>query len=435
MSVRKKAYVGISGDFIHHGIINIIQKAASLGDVVVGCLTDKAISENKPLPILNFEQRKTIIQNINGVKEVIAQDEWDYSHTLQKIKPDYMIHGDDWREGPLAEIREKCIKVLSQYGGELIEIPYTDDVSISAMRADIYTKRSLPLRRQQLLRRLIDSKKIVRIIETHSPVSALIAESATFETGGSTRNFDGFWSSSLTDSTEMGKPDIEVVDVTQRSKNIIDIFDVTSKPIVVDLDTGGRNEHFEYAVERLDRIGVSAIIIEDKTGLKKNSLLGNDVFQEQASKEDFSEKIRCGKAAQISDDLMIVARIESLILEKGFQDACVRCEAYVNAGADGILIHSRKKTAEEVIEFAKFHKTRFPDIPLFCVPSSYSHITAEELSNAGFNVVIYANHLMRASYKAMHATASGILEHDCSGPIEKNITGIDEILRLIPGTA
>ena len=427
-------YLGISGDFIHHGIINIIEEAQKFGRVVVGCLTDAAIAEFKPLPILGFDHRKKVLENIKGVSEVIVQEDWDYSINIKALKPDYMIHGDDWQEGPMSDMRDNCMEVLNSYGGKLIEIPYTPDVSASLLARDLHTNRSLPSQRQKLLRRLINSKKIVRIMEAHSPISALISENVVHEGQHSNRRFDGFWSSSLTDSTEMGKPDIEVLDLSHRTKNIGDIFDVTTKPLIIDLDTGGIPEHFVHSVNRLDRMGVSAVIVEDKTGLKKNSLFGNDVAQTQADMNEFAEKIRLGKAAQVSPEFMIIARIESLILEKGMEDARARCRTYVNAGADGIMIHSRQKSPAEVLEFAQFHKTEFPNIPLVCVPSSFNEITAEELADAGFDVVIYANHLMRASYKAMHETAIGILENDRSWEVEDKLISIKEILKLIPGT-
>ena len=314
----KTVYIGISGDFIHHGIINAIVKAATYGDVIVGCLTDAAITEFKPLPILSFEQRARVLENIKGVSKVVAQEDWDYSFNLKAIKPDFMIHGDDWQEGSMSQTRDNCIEVLNSYGGKLIEIPYTPDVSASLLSRDLHANRASPSRRQKLLRRLIDSKKIVRVMEAHSPISALISENVVYEGVHSNRRFDGFWSSSLADSTEMGKPDIEVLDLSHRTKNIGDIFDVTTKPLIIDLDTGGIPEHFVHSVNRLDRMGVSAVIIEDKTGLKKNSLFGNDVVQTQADMNEFAEKIRLGKAAQISTDFMIIARIESLDSRKRY---------------------------------------------------------------------------------------------------------------------
>lgn len=434
MKSEQTVYLGLTCDFVHHGIINIINQAAQLGSLTVGLLTDAAISNFKALPILNYDQRKKILENIKGVQKVVPQNDWDYSHNIRMLKPDLLVHGDDWLEGPMRKIRDNCIQTLNEYGGKLIEVKYTDGISSTDLAVDLYKYRASPKQRQRMLKRLIDSHKVLRIMEAHSPISALISENLAYDASNGSRRFDGFWSSSLTDSTQMGVPDIEVLDLSHRAKNISDIFDVTTKPLIIDLDTGGIPEHFEHSVNRLDRLGVSAVIIEDKTGLKKNSLFGNDVAQTQADITEFSEKINRGKKAKIGDDFMIIARIESLILEKGMQDACDRCSAYIAAGADGIMIHSRKKEPDEVIEFAKFHKNQFPEVPLVCVPSSFNEITASDLGNEGFDIVIYANQLMRASYKAMYNTAYGILTNDRSKEIENDLISINEILKLIPGT-
>lgn len=431
----KSVYLGLTGDFIHPGIINIINVAGNYGNLIVGCLTEAAISEFKPLPYLNYEQRKQVLSNISGVADVVPQNEWSYAKNVEKYKPDFFIHGDDWNDDPSQQhVKREVVAVLESYGGKLVEIPYTKGISKQQLEQDYHFNRASADLRRGTLRRLISSKKVVRVIEAHSPISALIAENVKFENNGEVRFFDAFWSSSLTDSTEMGKPDIEILDTRTRSENINNIFDVTSKPLIMDLDTGGLAEHFAINVRLLERIGVSAVIIEDKTGLKKNSLFGNDVEQTQDSIENFSNKIKVGKIAQTSKDFMIIARIESLILEKGQADALERARAYVSAGADGIMIHSRKKDPSEILEFCELFRSEFKHIPLVVVPSSFNQITASELANYGVNVVIYANQLMRASYRAMYETAASILEHDCSAKIEGNIISIKEILELIPGT-
>ncbi len=434
MQNKKTVYLGVSGDFIHHGIINIINEAQKYGTLIIGCLNDKALAEHKRLPYLTYEKRKKILENIKGVDTVIEQSDWDYSVNIKKLKPDYLIHGDDWKSGPQALVRENSKKALEEYGGQLIEIQYTKDVSTSSLSEDYYKNRGAPEIRKGMLRRLIKSKKTIRIIEAHSPISALISEKMHYISDKVNRQFDGFWSSSLTDSTEMGKPDIELLDLSHRAKNISDIFEVTSKPMIVDLDTGGLPEHFIHSVNRLDRLGVSAVIIEDKTGLKKNSLFGNEVEQTQADMNEFANKIKIGKNSQISQDFMIIARIESLILEKGMNDALKRANKYVKCGADGIMIHSRQKNPDEILEFGKKFRVNFPDVPLICVPSSFNEIYSDDLSNAGFNIIIYANQLMRASYKAMYDTAYSILKHNRSKEIENKLISIKEILKLIPGT-
>ena len=427
-------YIGMTVDVLHHGHINIISEATKYGSVIIGLLTDAAIADHKRLPYLSYDKRKIIIENISGVDKVVPQNEWSYSPNLRKYRPDFMLHGDDWLEGPLAPYRDNAIQTLNEYGGKLIEIPYTRDVSSSNIVDNLLSKETTPEMRKMSLKRLMLAKPLVRVIEAHSPISALIAEHAREEVDGKIKAFDGFWSSSLTDSTEMGKPDIEALDISKRLSNINSIFDVTTKPLIIDADTGGKPEHFAMNVRSMERLGISAVIIEDKTGLKKNSLFGNEVAQSQDSVESFCEKIKAGREARISSDFMVVARIESLILDAGMTDALNRAAAYVQAGADAIMIHSRKKDGQEIFEFAKLFRQQFEYVPLICVPTSYNHIYENELEAHGFNVVIYANHLLRASYPAMKSVASQILLNGRSLEVDKHLISIKEILELIPGT-
>lgn len=427
-------YLGMTVDVFHHGHINIIEKAREFGDVIVGLLTDEAVADYKRLPYLSFEKRKKIIENIVGVSQVVPQNEWDYAPNIRKYRPDFMIHGDDWLEGPLAPYREKALEALSEYGGKLIEVPYTNDISSSDMVQNILSIGTTPEIRKGTLKRLLQAKPIIRFIEAHSPISALIAENSKVEVDGKIKQYDGFWSSSLTDSTEMGKPDIEALDISSRLGNINNIFEVTTKPLIMDLDTGGKPEHFEINVRTIERLGISAVIIEDKTGLKKNSLFGTDVAQTQEDVGLFCDKIRAGRSSRISSDFMVIARIESLILDKGMDDAVMRAQAYVEAGVDGIMIHSRRKQPDEVYEFARIFRNGFPHIPLVCVPTSYNQVTEDELAARGFNIVIYANHLMRAAYPAMKSVALEILRNGRSAEVDNQLISINEVLELIPGT-
>ena len=428
------AYIGLSLDVLHHGHINLIEQARKHGDVLVGLLTDAAIADHKRLPYLNYEQRKKIVENIRGVVKVVPQEEWDYAPNVRRYKPDFMVHGDNWVEGPSAPLREHVLAALQEYGGRLIEVPYTQGVSSQGMIDQMQGLGTTPDIRRRTLRRLLAAKPISRFIEAHNPISALIAEHARVETGGKVRQFDGFWSSSLTDSTARGKPDIEALDISSRLANINDIFEVTTKPLIFDGDTGGKPEHFELNVRSMERLGISAVIIEDKKGLKKNSLLGNEVVQTQEEPELFCEKIRAGRTARVESDFMVIARIESLILDRGMPDAIGRAQAYVKAGVDGIMIHSRRKTPDEVYEFARIFRGDFPNVPLVCVPTSYNACTEDELAAHGFNVVIYANHLLRAAYPAMQRVALEILRHGRSQEVDAQLLGIDKILELIPGT-
>ncbi len=430
----KTVYLGMSIDVLHHGHINIINEATKHGQLTIGLMTDELIAKNKRIPLLKFDDRKKILLSIVGVHEVIVQDEWSYVSNIKKLKPDYFFHGDDWLDGPLASIRSDVIATLESYGGKLIEIPYTKGVSSTELANEQARIAVSPVERTRALKVILNSKPLSRFIEAHSPISALIGEHEKVEIDGQIRQFDGFWSSSLTDSTEMGKPDIEALDITSRLDNINNIFEVTNKPLIMDFDTGGKPEHFAFAVKSIERLGISAVIIEDKTGLKKNSLFGNDVPQTQDSIEDFCHKIQSGVSSRRSRDFLIIARIESLILDAGMNDALERSRAYILAGADAIMIHSRQKEPDEIFEFADSFRKEFVDVPLVCVPTSYNHVYEHELENHGFNVVIYANHLMRASYPAMKSVANQILANSRSLEADNQIISIKEILKLIPGT-
>jgi phosphoenolpyruvate mutase len=430
----KKVYVGMSADLIHPGHINILKKAEKLGEVIVGLLTDEAIASYKRLPFMSYEQRKEVIKNIKGVSQVVAQDTLDYRINLEKFKPHFVVHGDDWKEGVQSRTREQVINCLAQWNGELIEVEYTQSISSTKLNQSLLEIGVTSDIRRSRLRRLINAKPIVRILEAHNALSALIAENTSVQRNGVNVSFDGVWSSSLTDSTAKGKPDIEAIDITSRINAVNDIFEVTTKPMIFDGDTGGKIEHFEFTVRSLDRIGVSAIIIEDKTGLKKNSLFGNDVFQTQDSVENFCEKISRGKAAQISDDFMIIARIESLILESGMEDALMRADAYLNAGADSIMIHSKSKDPKEIIEFMQKFREKDKVTPVVVVPSSFNSVTIEEFEKMGVNVVITANHMLRAAYPAMLKVAKSVLKNGRSLEAEPDCMSIKEILEFIPGT-
>jgi len=432
--MNKIIYVAMSADLVHPGHINILSEAAKLGDVTVGLLTDKAIASYKRLPFMTYDQRKAVISNIKGVVNVIPQDTLDYRKNLKLIKPDIVVHGDDWKEGVQIKTRQQVIDTINLWGGELLEIPYTKGISSTQLnRAAAEVGTTADVRRASL-RRLIYAKPIVKILECHNALSALIAENTEAIRNEKVVQFDGVWSSSLTDSTAKGKPDIEAIDITSRINSVNDIFEVTTKPMIFDADTGGKIEHFVFTVRSLERIGISAVVIEDKTGLKKNSLFGNDVNQTQDTIENFSDKISSGKAAQISDDFMIIARIESLILEAGMEDALTRADAYIKAGADGIMIHSRHKDPAEIIEFMKKFRAKDQNTPVVVVPTSFNSVTVEEFIAMGVNVVITANHMLRSAYPAMLKVAKSVLINGRSLEAEPNCMSIKEILEFIPGT-
>lgn len=432
--MNKKVYIGMTADIMHPGLIHIINEATKYGDVIVGLLTDKAIAEHKRLPYLTYEQRKEVVENIKGVSEVIPQEEWSYVDNLKRIRPDYIIHGDDWKNGPLREIREQVFEVMNEQGGKMIEIPYTKGINSSSLDKEIKSIGTTPDIRLKTLRRLINAKPIVRILEAHDGLCGLIIENLEIQKGDKREVFDGMWSSSLTDSTSKGKPDIEAVDLTTRLQDLNNILECTTKPIIFDGDTGGKIEHFTFTVRTLERLGISAIIIEDKVGLKKNSLFGTDAIQTQDTIEGFCAKIKAGKEAQVTQDFMIIARIESLIAGKPMSDALERAYAYVEAGADGIMIHSKNKSGEDIKEFCLTFRQRYAHVPIVVVPTTYDHIHESELRKWGVNVVIYANHMLRAAYPAMMRVACTILENGRAQEVRDLCMPIKEILELIPGT-
>jgi phosphoenolpyruvate mutase len=430
----KKVYMAMSADLIHPGHLNIIDVGRKLGEITIGLLTDEAISAYKRLPYMSYEQRKKVIENIKGIENVIPQSTLDYEQNLRLLQPDFVVHGDDWKNGIQELTRLEVIKVLSEWGGELIEVPYTIGISSTALNNNLKEIGTTPEIRSKRIRRMLASKKFIRILESHSGLTGLIGENLKIEVDGKIEEFDGMWSSSLTDSTSKGKPDIEAVDITTRLHCINDMLECTTKPMIYDGDTGGKPEHFVFTVRTLERLGISAIIIEDKIGLKKNSLFGTEVQQQQDTIEDFSYKISLGKKSQVSNNFMIIARIESLICGKDIEDALERAFAYISAGADGIMIHSKEKSGDDIKDFCKQFRVKNSITPIVVVPSTYNHITEKTLQDWGANIVIYANHLLRASYPAMVEVAKSILINKSSVEADEKCLSISEILTLIPGT-
>ncbi len=429
---EKTVYMGFSTDVIHSGHIDIIRKAEGLGRLIVGVLSDEAIASYKRFPLVPYEERKSVMENIRGVSLVVEQTELSYANAIKTFKPYYVVHGDDWREGVQKPIRQEVVELLSEYGGELIEYPYSKDGTYAELDKRARVMMGTPDIRRAMLKRLIEVKGCVNALEAHSGITGLIAEKTAVHKEGKTYGFDAMWVSSLCDSTAKGKPDIELVDMTSRFRTIDDIMEVTTKPIIFDGDTGGLTEHFVYTVRSLERMGVSMVIIEDKTGLKKNSLFGTEVEQTQAPIEEFCEKIRAGKAAQKTKDFMICARIESLILEKGLEDALNRAFAFSSAGADAIMIHSRKKEPDEVYEFMEKFREKNSTTPIVIVPTSFNSVTEEEWKRRGVNVVIYANQLTRSGFPAMQKTAVTILQNRRAAEADQMCMSIKEIINLIP---
>ncbi|MCM1269214.1 MAG: phosphoenolpyruvate mutase [Ruminococcus flavefaciens] len=427
----KIVYTCFCTDVIHEGHINILTEAKKYGKLVVGILSDSAMIRYNRFPTVDFAERVRIVEELGIADEIITQDDIMYDKVVAEIHPDYVIHGDNWKNGPEKAIRDNAEKLLEAYGGSIIDVPYTYNENVKRIDRRIREKLAMPEYRRKRLRQLIEICPIVKTLEVHSGLTGLIAEKTIVETDGELDQFDAMWISSLCDSTAKGKPDIELVDMTSRFRTIDDVMEVTTKPIIFDGDTGGLIEHFVYTVRTLERMGVSAIIIEDKTGLKKNSLFGTEVEQTQDSIEHFCEKIKSGKKIQLTDDFMIIARIESLILEQGMDDALERAFAYVEAGADGIMIHSRKKDPTEILEFCDKFREKNSHTPIVVVPTSFNQITESELAAHGVNIVIYANQLTRSAFPAMEQTAKDILRYHRAKEVDDRLMPIKNIITLI----
>ncbi len=427
----KTVYTCFCTGVIHEGHLNIIRQAQRYGKVIVGALSDRVLIRYNRFPTISQEERVRLYRSLEGVDSVVIQNDMLYEDVLSLIRPDYVIHGDNWSTGPEAAIRAKLIQQMEAMGGTLIEVPYTSSEQVRKIDRQLREKLAMPEYRRKRLRQLIEMCPVVKVLEAHSGLTGLIAEKTVVEQNGRLDQFDAMWVSSLCDSTAKGKPDIELVDMSSRLRTIDDIMEVTTKPIILDGDTGGLTEHFVYNVRTLERMGVSAVIIEDKKGLKKNSLFGTDVEQTQDDIGSFSAKIRAGKQAQLTDDFMIIARIESLILERGMDDALRRAAAYVEAGADGIMIHSRKKEPAEILKFCDRFRTGDKSTPIVVVPTSFNVITEDELAAHGVNIVIYANQLTRSAFPAMQKTAEDILRYHRAKEVDERLMPIKEIITLI----
>ncbi len=427
----KTVYTCFCTDIIHEGHLNIIAEAKKYGKVIVGVLCDSEMVRFNRFPTVSFEERVNQVKNIEGVDEVLIQNTIMYDKIISEIMPNYVIHGDNWRNGPESAIRDNVVAALSSYGGELIEISYTYNEKVKKAEEIAREKLAMPEYRRKRLRQLISMCPTVKTIEVHSGLTGLIAEKTIVANNGALDQYDAMWVSSLCDSTAKGKPDIELVDMSSRLRTIDDVMEVTTKPIILDGDTGGLIEHFVYNVRTLERMGVSAVIIEDKTGLKKNSLFGTEVEQTQDTIENFCEKIKAGKSVQRTEDFMIIARIESLILEQGMEDALKRAFAYVEAGADGIMIHSRRTSPDEIFEFCDKFREKIKDTPIVVVPTSFNSVTESELASHGVNIVIYANQLTRSAFPAMEQTAIEILKNHRALEVDSKLMPFKDIITLI----
>ena len=421
MEKEKIVYVGMSADIIHPGHLNILHEAQKYGRVIVGVLTDEAIASYKRLPYLNYEQRAMVVKDLKGVSEVIPQTTLDYRPNLEKIRPDYVVHGDDWKQGVQAKTRQDIIDKLAEWGGVVVDIPYTKGISSTMLNERLKEIGTTPDIRLKRLKRLLGAKKMVRICESHSGLTGLIIENTVVTVNNMKHEFDAMWAGSFTDSASKGKPDIDTVDLTTRLHELNDSLEVTTKPIVFDGLTGGEADRFVFAVRTLERLGISAIVIKDSLE-KRHSALEDIVV--------FCNKIQSGKHAQLTDDFMIIARCDSLIAGDSVRKAVERSMAYVKAGADGIMIHSQDGP-EQIRNFCMEFRKAEPKVPVFVMPSTYSEVYEDDIIKWGANAVIYANNLLRSSYPAMVNCAETILRNGRAFEADSICVAKEEIQRIV----
>ena len=420
---EKTVYVGITGDIIHPGIINIIQKGAKYGRLIVGLLSNEAIATHKRIPYLTYEQRKAVIENIKGVSEVVPQEEWSYVPNLLKLKPDYIIHGDDWKTNYLKGIREEVFEVMKKIGGEVIEIPYTKGINSSQLFESTTNNGITAVQRLQSLRQLMNYKPIIRIMEANSGLSGLIIENLKVEKEDGIQRFDGIFIN-LLDSNPLGISEQESSTFTSKLNTVTDILECTTKPIIYGGYTSDNYENVTFTIEKLELMGISAIIIEDKF---KNK-------QELCNEDEFCLKIKEGKKAQTNPDFMIIAGIKELILGKNIDDALKKALTSIKAGADGILISSNQKNGDDIKEFCLKLRKENKNIPIVLIPTAYDQFTEKEFAEWGANIIIYVDYLKKATYPAMKKCAETILKSERSLEVNEMCMPIKEILNLIPGT-
>ena len=425
-----RGYVDMVGDLFHIGHLRQIQQAQQLGyEVVVGVHSDEDVASYKRLPIMTMSERVTIVSEMPNVLKVIPSAPLRITQEfIEEHKIDMVFHGHEAEEDYLYDHMYGIPKSI----GKFTRTARTPEISTTALIERVVSRESSAAwSRVSTLRDLLNTRgkhRALRIMEAHNGLSGLVVEHAS--AGG--KSFDGMWSSSLTASVSKGKPDIEVVDTTARLQLVRDTMEVTGKPMVYDGDTGGAPEILAFTVRSLEDLGVSACIIEDKTGLKQNSLFGTDAVQVLENIDMFCAKIKAAAAARSNRKFMVIARIEALIAGLGEKEALKRAKAYIVAGADAIMIHSKESTFDEVRSFLRAYAKFSIKVPVVAVPTSYFHVTEKELFDEGVSICIYANHMLRASYPSMTTVAESILHHGTAAACHPSLMSVKKIITLLP---
>jgi phosphoenolpyruvate phosphomutase len=430
---QKTVFVVMSAEIFHPGHLNIIKVARDLGEVTVGLATDRFNARYKRLTLMSYEDRKAIVENINGVKNVIAQDTLDLAPILRELRPDYFVHGDDWKFGPLKAVRQQVLEVMQEWGGVLVEPPYTEGISSTKLNAAWRSIGATPETRIRHFRRMLEFQPVVRLLEVHNSLSGIIIERTLVEGNERDKEFDGMWYSDLTDSLAKGKPNSSFVDLTSRINTIHGILESTTKPLIVEAGNGGITEHFVSTVKTLERLGVSAVVIADKVGYEGAvfSLNGNEPVQEDVN--DFARKIASGKKTQVNKDFSIITQINSLVMHEDVENALRRARVYIEAGVDALMIHSNVETLTDFFEFCRSYRNLEDKVPLLAAIPARSSLDEDQLISAGVQFIVYPDQLLRAAYTSMLNAAKTLLIQARASDVDELYAPISEICDFVPG--
>ncbi len=405
----KTVYVGMSADLVHPGHINLLREAASLGRVTVGLLTDRAISSYKRMPFLTFEQRRAVIEHIAFVTAVVPQDTLDYTDNLRLLRPDFVVHGDDWRNGVQAQTRRRVLDVLREWGGTLVEPPYTEGISSTALRMAAMDIGFAPGVRQRRLRRMLDCKPLVRVMQAHDGLSAHIVDRLEETTQGAPREYDAIWVDSLAGAPIRGKPDPLPFDLSSRLVTLHEILDATTKPLICNAGGAGHAAGVTAAVRTLERIGVSAIVIDTEVTDRRAVPAMAASAPPQDDMAAFIREIAAARDARVTPDFMIIARINDRTRDCGADRMMARAAAGVDAGADAVMCDSDPVNPDGIFDLCRRYRRLMNGHPLLVGLSGTEGLQEHDLASAGASMVVYTDTLLRAAREAMISAASQVL--------------------------
>jgi len=425
MASEKTVYVGMVGDMLHVGHINILKTAARLGRVTVGVLTDRAVVGYKRLPLLAFEDRVRVVESIADVAAVVPQKTLSYVENLRALRPDYVVHGDDWRYGDqVSRARAEVIATLGEWGGELVEVAYTKGISSTAIHRSGAADALFSGTRQGRLRRLLAAKPTLRIVEAHSGLSAKIAAEVRGPDGAT--GFDAVWQSGLTDAIHRGKSDGGAVDRGRRLQAVEEILDAGPLPLIYDGRAAGRPETVFDLTRALDKAGVSALCLGDRSDPDRTG--------PEMSPAETVAQIEAVRAACPTGAVMAISRIVVAAPGNGgsgaLDRALDRALALLEAGSDAVMFDSAADTAEPILDIAARLRRQRRDVPLFAAQSDRWGAPIHRFENAGIDAVVYETHLLRATVAPMRRAATALLAEG-TGPAP-DLTPLPELRGLFP---